>query len=114
MRVKRVDNYFYRKHDSVVVFNGRDVDYYLSRGYKRVDDYSGENHYRLTRPAEVWLDIIDENGNQHSVECKDTIVAAYGKKKISPKMAKRFFTEFQYGKWYLELDHWGKLIAFPR
>ena len=115
MKVKEVRNYFYRKHDTKVVFNKRDVQYYRNQGYEVVNDYPDEDGYwRMNRPVEVWLDVVDENGNQHSIECKETILSIYGMKKISKKAAERFCTECQYGRWFLEISHWGNLIVYPR
>ena len=114
MKVKRVENYFYRKHDSRVVFNERDVAYYREKGYDVVNNYSDEGYWRMSRPVQVWLDVVDENGNQHSIECKDVILSIYGMKKISEKAAERFFNEIRQGKWFLDIDHWGGIIPFSR
>ena len=108
-------SYFYYPNDKKRIWvRSNNYEYYLRHGYTIVGNYDDEGFYILNKPAEVILEVVDEEGNQLEVDCKDLILALYHKKKISAQMAKRFFDEIRAGKWRLAFDNGKNLIAFPR
>ena len=110
----RILNYFYFPNEKRKVFvDGNEYDYYLRHGYSIVGDFRDEGFCIMNKPAEVILEVIDDDGNYMEVECKNTILLVYHKKRISAQMAKRFYDEVQAGKWRLAFDKGGNLIAFP-
>ena len=111
----KVLSYIYIPNQKKKVFaEGNGYDYYVRHGYTIVGDYRDEGFCILNKPAEVIFEVIDDDGNYGEVDCKDTILRVYKKKRISKQMAKRFYDEVQAGKWRLAFDKGGNLIAFPR
>lgn len=110
--MKVVDFLYVRNEKKKIFLKSEGTDYYLRHGWQIVKDFSEEGYCIINKPAQALLRILDDDGIIKNVDCKDTILRVYRKKKISQSMLIRFYEEAKKGVWILSFDRYNNLLAF--
>lgn len=109
----KVIDFIYLKNEKKKIFlKSEGTDYYLRHGWQIVKDFSEEGYCIVNKPAQALLQIIDDDGIEKIVDCKDTILRVYRKKRISKAMLQKFYNEVKEGIWMLSFDRYKNLLAF--